>query len=88
MAKGLIVKLETKYEDGGYTILATHYGIELVATYVMGEMRVSGTSQRRPDWRLAAAAKAIKAYALARVTSFGPDFEAAHRALYELDQAA
>jgi hypothetical protein len=87
---GLSVKLETFYEDGGYTALVVHYGKEFAVHFVNGVINVYGVSgvHHVAPWKLKASAKAVQTWAAGQIKAQGPAFLEAHKALYELKEVS
>lgn len=82
---------EMKYEDGGYVAtVESYWNLRFTASYIMDEVRISGQpgNPRVSGKNLKIAAAAAKKLATARIAEFGPDFRAAHLALYADELAA
>jgi len=75
---------ETVYPDGGYVAGVRHYGKEFAVHYIAGEVRVYATARHTfaQRWQRAATTKAVTEFAAGRIAALGPEFHAAHAALY------
>jgi hypothetical protein len=87
-APGLTVVLETVYADGSYTALVKHYGKEFSVHFVNGALNVYGVAgvHHVAPWKMKASVKAVKAWAAGQIKAQGPEFIAAHKALYGIEE--
>lgn len=76
------VKTETACAEGSYTALVTVYGVEFAVHYIVGEIRVYGF-RYLGDWKGKKYPALAKKGAAARIAALGPEFAAAHTALYK-----
>lgn len=85
MSKEPEIVNENILPDGGYTATVTHYGRTFQVGYVNSEVRVYGavSSGFQRGWKSASSAAAVKKFIAERIASFGPEFQQAHKKLYQ-----
>ena len=88
--KGLSVLDQTVYSDGSYTALVIHYGKQFAVHFVSGELKVYGVAgvHHVKPWKMKASVAAVKSWAAAQIKAQGPEFMAAHKALYEISEVS
>ena len=81
---------ETVGADGSYSALVHLYGVEYAVHYVNEEVRVYATTITKfgPKWKARRNPATVKKLVTEKIKSFGPEFAAAHKALYAEDESA